>query len=258
MVMMMMMTTSIITTAIIIMLVIIIIIRTAKAALAQSSLDKGSVVERLGPRRFVLLLWVYSMARGHVSASPLVGAATYVRKKEAATKRRERRERADCRVFQRLIVASQVASVHHSPSNRLAQVIRQFLEWEVMNMASSGMLQSLAGMLPRLRLRTSGGRPLHLQQWWSSVLSQCLRFRWLHLACVLCRVLLVFTLLVSGVAASQVKLLRGSMQVPAQCLRSSVMWCRCRHHRLHRSRMLMKHQYSATWQRPLFGRGHLY
>jgi hypothetical protein len=65
------------------------------------------------------------MDREHLP--PSLGAATFCRKKETAAKRRERRKRADCRVFQRLIVASQAATVHHCSSNRLAQVIKQFL-----------------------------------------------------------------------------------------------------------------------------------
>ena len=41
------------------------------------------------------------------------------RKKESALQRRQRRLRADTRVFARIVAATQVADVHHSASSHL-------------------------------------------------------------------------------------------------------------------------------------------
>ena len=54
-------------------------------------------------------------------------ANTFVRKKEPATGRRERRARADARVFQRLVKAGKAVSMHHNKAPPLYHVLHLYI-----------------------------------------------------------------------------------------------------------------------------------
>ena len=67
------------------------------------------------------------MAEDSIQFEDVVKGKSFVRAKENSAARRQRRHRADERVFSRIIRACQAAAVHHSQSSRLVRLAREHL-----------------------------------------------------------------------------------------------------------------------------------